>query len=78
MSSNFRDALLSASSEASTGPIPIILGSTPTTALLTILAMGVNWCAETADELAMIKVAEPSFRPEELPVVTNRLKQSRF
>jgi hypothetical protein len=50
---------------ASTGPIPIILGSTPTTAELTIRAKGFKLYFSTADDEATITAAAPSLSPEE-------------
>ena len=55
---------------AFTGPIPIILGSTPTTAELTILAIGFKLYFFTASSEAISVAAAPSFNPEALPAVT--------
>ena len=63
-------ALESAFLVASTGPIPIILGSTPTTALEIIFANGFKLYFFTASSLAKIMAAAPSFKPEEFPAVT--------
>ena len=48
----------------------MILGSTPTTAELKILAIGFKPYCSTALLDAMIVAAAPSLRPEELPAVT--------
>ena len=55
---------------ASTGPIPIILGSTPTTAELTIRANGFKLYFFTASSDAIIVAAAPSFNPDAFPAVT--------
>ena len=62
----FNSALL----DASTGPIPIILGSTPTTAELTIRAKGFKLYFFTASSDAIMVAAAPSFNPELFPAVT--------
>jgi len=48
----------------------MILGSTPTTAELTILAKGLRLYFFTASPDAIIVAAAPSFNPEEFPAVT--------
>ena len=55
---------------ASTGPIPIILGSTPATAAPTILASGLRWFLFAASSDPTINAAAPSLSPEEFPAVT--------
>ena len=55
---------------AGTGPIPIIEGSTPATAIETILAIGWRLYWVMAFSLARINAAAPSFIPEEFPAVT--------
>jgi hypothetical protein len=55
---------------ASTGPIPINLGSTPTTAEHTIFANGFRFYFSIARSDAIITAAAPSFNPEALPAVT--------
>ena len=70
ISSNVRPALASAFFDASTGPIPIIRGSTPATAELTTRAKGFNPCCSTASPLAINNATAPSFNPELLPAVT--------
>ena len=65
-----KPALANALFEASTGPIPMILGSTPTTAELTILANGFKLYFFTASSDAIIVAAAPSFNPDEFPAVT--------
>ncbi len=64
-------ALLSAFFVAFTGPIPMILGSTPTTAELTILALGCKLYFLTASSDATMTAADPSLRPLALPAVTD-------
>ncbi len=51
-------------------PIPIILGSTPTTAEHTIRASGFKLYFFTASSEAIIVAAAPSFKPEAFPAVT--------
>ena len=63
-------ALFNAFSEAFTGPIPIILGSTPAMAEETILANGVSLSLIIASSLPINKAAAPSFKPDEFPAVT--------
>ena len=70
MSSRVNPALNRAFLVASTGPIPIILGSTPATAELTILAKGLRLCFSTASLLAIKSATAPSFKPELFPAVT--------
>ena len=55
---------------ASTGPIPIILGSTPTTAELTIRANGFKLYFLTASSDAIMVATAPSFNPDAFPAVT--------
>ena len=55
---------------AKTGPIPIILGSTPATAAPIILANGLKACFLTASPEANNKAAAPSFNPDAFPAVT--------
>jgi hypothetical protein len=56
--------------EEGTGPIPMIAGSTPATAMLTILATGCRLNSFTASSLASNIAAAPSLIPDELPAVT--------
>jgi hypothetical protein len=48
---------------AGTGPIPIMVGSTPTTENATILARGVRLCLVAASSLATITAPAPSQIP---------------
>ena len=70
MSSKVKPAFASAFSDAFTGPIPIMRGSTPTTAELTILAVGFKLYFFTASSEAKSMAAAPSFNPEAFPAVT--------
>ena len=70
ISSRVKPAFLSAFSDALTGPIPIIRGATPTTAELTILAMGFKLYLARASLEAKSIAAAPSFKPEAFPAVT--------
>src|SRR5258705_11246975 len=56
---------------ASTGPIPIIRGSTPTAPEETMRAIGLRLYFFTATSAASNKAQAPSFNPEELPAVTD-------
>ena len=55
---------------APTGPIPIILGSTPTAAEFIIFALGFRLYFFTACSDAIINAAEPSLTPLAFPAVT--------
>ena len=66
----FIPALANAFLLAGTGPIPIIEGSTPATAILFIFAMGTRPNFNIAASLANNIAAAPSFMPEEFPAVT--------
>jgi len=70
MSDMLKPALARARLLASTGPMPIIRGSTPTTAELRIRANGLRWYFLIASADAIIVAAAPSFKPEEFPAVT--------
>lgn len=62
--------ILTTNLTASTGPIPIIRGSTPTCATATILANGeIPLLAATSWDMR-ITTAAPSFMPDALPAVT--------
>ena len=65
-----RLALLSAFFVAGTGPIPIIAGSTPATAIEIIFARGFNPYFFNVISLANNIAAAPSLMPDELPAVT--------
>ena len=70
ISFNFNPAFFKARLDASTGPIPIILGSTPITAELTIFAMGLRLFSVTPFSEANNIAAAPSFKPDAFPAVT--------
>ena len=70
MSSRVKFARFSASLIASTGPIPMILGSTPIAPDDKILAMGLKPSFSSACFEPMISAAAPSLIPEALPAVT--------
>src|SRR5215831_19912578 len=70
MSEIFKPALCNALFVAGTGPIPMIEGSTPATAIETIFAVGFNPNFFTADSLASNMAAAPSLMPDEFPAVT--------
>ena len=70
MSSRVSPALVRACREASTGPMPMMRGSTPTTALVTISANGVSPCRSMPAWLARSRAQAPSLRPLLLPAVT--------
>lgn len=55
---------------ASTGPMPIISGSTPTCATATILANGTIPLFVAVSSDIRTTAAAPSFRPDALPGVT--------
>ena len=63
-------ARCNAFSVAGTGPMPIIEGSTPLTAMLHTVAMGINPYFSTAALLASNMADAPSFIPLLLPAVT--------
>ncbi|RUS17500.1 hypothetical protein BC937DRAFT_89909 [Endogone sp. FLAS-F59071] len=69
MSPSERPARSSAPLMAGTGPIPMIVGSTPTACQLTIRAKGVSPYLLTACSLAITTAAAPSLMPEALPAV---------
>ena len=71
MSSCFRPAFFKAFGTASTGPIPMILGSTPATAKPVILAIGFTFNSFTIFSDITITKEAPSFVGEELPAVTD-------
>ena len=56
---------------ASTGPMPMILGSQPTRPQATIRARGLRPCALTASSLATTTAPAPSAMPEALAAVTS-------
>ena len=66
----FKPARSNAFCVAGTGPIPIIAGSTPATAMLTIFAIGFKLYFFTAASLASNMAAAPSLIPLLLPAVT--------
>ena len=68
--SKVKPALASAFLVASTGPMPMMRGSTPTTAELTIFAKGFKLYFLTASAEATNTAAAPSFKPDEFPAVT--------
>ncbi len=70
ISSRESPAFLNAFCVALTGPIPMIRGSTPTTAEATILTIGVRLCCFIALSEATITAAAPSLSPLALPAVT--------
>lgn len=62
--------LLTTNSTAGTGPMPIILGSTPASATATILANGESpFCIAVSADIRTTAAA-PSLTPEALPAVT--------
>ena len=69
-SSHPSQALAKAFFEASTGPMPMMRGGTPTTAEETILAKGSRPCWPMPCSLAIRRAAAPSFNPLALPAVT--------
>ena len=69
-SSNPIPAFVKAFFDASTSPMPMILGGTPTTADDTKRDSGWRFCDFNPSSLAMSNAAAPSFNPLELPAVT--------
>ncbi len=65
-----RLALFNAFLVAGTGPIPIMAGSTPATAIEKTFAKGFNPYFFTIISLANSIAAAPSLMPDELPAVT--------
>src|SRR5213592_3800241 len=69
--SSFIPAFWSALRAAGAGPIPMCLGSTPTTAHATSRPRGLRPCALANSSLAITVAAAPSTIPEALPAVTS-------
>ena len=65
-----RPACFSALRVEGTGPYPIISGSTPANAKVTIFALIVNPSSNAFSSLARIAAVAPSLSPEEFPGVT--------
>ena len=66
-----RPAFFNAFCVAGTGPIPIILGSTPAAPIPATRAMGVSPNCFTISSEARMQTAAPSLMPELFPAVTD-------
>ena len=77
ISSMVSPARASAFCDAGTGPMPIVRGSTPATAVETMRAIGVNPCALAPSSEQTNNAAAPSLSPDELPAVTEPLPSVR-
>ena len=67
MSPTSRPALASALRVAGAGPVSMIVGSAPETAVATIRARGVRPSAVPTSSVPIVMIAAPSTMPEELP-----------